>query len=231
MIQKNSEYNLIDGLFSTEINGEFITGEVKDLIKLTNNYPIVSIPISKIPDIPHHSDPEENIYIMNADLNYPIIIIVNEDKITGVLDGNHRIQKSIYMGKKRINSKLVSQNIIKKHFGKSKLRESIIKILKGELEIKQYLKRRVDLIETLLIENMSYLQCHSLGGYESFEENVLRGVYLDLKNNFGFPEDEYEDEYEDEPLSENREVLYNYLLEKYESILKEKFISVCGNRK
>jgi hypothetical protein len=66
-----------------------------------------------------------------------------------------------------------------------------------------------------------------LWGYESFEENVLRGVYLDLKNNFGFPEDEYDDE----PLSENREVLYNYLLEKYESILKEKFISVCGNRK
>ena len=227
MTQKNGEYNLIDGLFSTEINGEFITGEVKDLIKLTNNYPIVSIPISKIPDIPHHSDPEENIYIMNANLNYPIIIIVNEDKITGVLDGNHRIQKAIYMGKKRINAKLVSQNIIKKHFGKSKLRESIIKILKEELEIKQYLKRRVDLIETLLIENMSYLQCHSLGGYESFKENVLRGVYLDLKNNFGFPEDEYDDE----PLSENREVLYNYLLEKYESILKEKFISVCGNRK
>ena len=229
--KKNSEDNLIDGLFSTEINGEFITGEVKDLIKLTNNYPVVSLSISKIPDIPYHSDPEENIYIMNANLNYPIIVIVNKDKIIGVLDGNHRIQKAIYMEKKRINAKLVSQNMIKKHLGKSKLRESIIKILKEELDIKNYIKRRSDLIESLLIENMSYLECHSLGGYESFEENVLRGVYLDLRNDFGFSEDEYDDEYDDEPLTKNQEVLYDYLLKNYESILKEKFISVCGNGK
>jgi hypothetical protein len=127
--KKINEHNLISGLFSTEIDGEFITGEVKDLIKLTNNYPIVNLNISKIPDIPHHSDPEENIQIMNADLNYPIILIIDEDKIIGVLDGNHRVQKAIYTGKKRINAKLVSKNIIKKHFGKSKLRESIIKIL------------------------------------------------------------------------------------------------------
>ena len=138
-IEKNSEYNLIDGLFSTEIDGEFITGKVMDLIELTNNYPIISLNISKIPDIGHHSEPEENIYIMNANLNYPIIVIADEDKIIGVLDGNHRIQKAIYLGKKRINAKIVSPKIIKKHFGKSKLRESIIKILKEELDIKKHL--------------------------------------------------------------------------------------------
>ena len=109
------EHKPLEGGWTAEIDGEFYTGKVKDLIKLSKQFPTEEINISDIPDIPHHSEPEENIFIMRSSLDYPIIVLVdNEMNIKRVLDGNHRLQKAIYLGQKTISAKLIPQEVIKK---------------------------------------------------------------------------------------------------------------------
>ena len=52
---------------------------------------------------------------MKSSLDYPIIVLVdNEMNIKRVLDGNHRLQKAIYLGQKTISAKLIPQEVIKK---------------------------------------------------------------------------------------------------------------------
>ena len=109
------DHKPLEGLFSIYLNNELTTGKVKDLVKYSKKYPTINLSLNDIPDIPHHQDPETNIYVMNADLKYPIILAVNENnEITRVLDGNHRIQKALYLGNNSIRAKLIpEEDIIK----------------------------------------------------------------------------------------------------------------------
>ena len=230
----------LEGLFSAEIGNEFITGKVSELVKLSKEYPTIKLPLSKIPNIPHHSEPEENIYIMNSRLSYPIIVMVDIDgEVERVLDGNHRIQKSLYLGNDTINAKLIPKKDIKRFFGKSNIQECIRRILQEEFQNSDYpiwLKRRTEHIETFLRKQMSYLSCKDcFWGFESFMLNVFRGVYLELSNEFDFltsQDDEYDDdEYEyddDEPLyNENREIVDDFIEKKYYNLLKTYFDDFC----
>jgi len=242
-------HNPLGGLFSADVDDEFITGKVGELVNLSKDYPTINLPISKIPDIPHHSEPEENFYIMNSSLSYPIIVMVNiRGEIERVLDGNHRIQKSLYLGNNTIKAKLIPKKDIKKFFGKSNLQESIRRILREEFESQNYpiwLSRRTNHIEALLRKQMSHLSCEScFWGFESFMLNVFRGVYLELSNELDFltsqddeyeyDDDEYEyddDEYEyddDEPLyNENREIVDDFIEKNYYNLLKTYFDDFC----
>jgi len=236
-------HNPLKGLFSADVDDEFITGEVGELVNLSKDYPTINLPLSKIPDIPHHSEPEENIYIMNSSLSYPIIVMVNiRGEIERVLDGNHRIQKSLYLGNNTIKAKLIPKKDIKKFFGKSNLEESIRRILREEFESQNYpiwLLRRTDYIEKLLREQMSNLNCNDCSwGFEEFSLNVYRGVYLSLSNELDFSnptfddeydDDEYDDdEYDDEPFyNENKEIVDDFIEKKYDNLLKTYFHNFC----
>ena len=237
-MKKTKVYNPLDGLFSAEVDGEYITGKVSGLVNLSKDYPTIKLPISKIPDIPHHSEPEENINIMNSSLRYPIIVMVDMDgEVERVLDGNHRIQKSLYLGNNAINAKLISKKNIKKNFGKSNLQESIKRILREEFSNSNYpiwLLRRPYYIETFLREQMSHLSCNRcFGGFEEFSLNVYKGVYLELSNELDFltPSvgDEYDDEYDDdEPFyNKNREIVDDFIEKTYGKLLKNYFDSFC----
>lgn len=230
----------LEGLFSAEIDNEFITGKVSELVKLSKEYPTIKLPLSKIPDIPHHSNPEENIYIMNASLDYPIIVMVDKyGKVKRVLDGNHRIQKSLYLRNDSIKTKLIPEKDIKEFFGKSNLKECIRIILREEFEnsnLPTWLKRRTSNIKEYLHKNMSSLSCKECSwGFESFMLNVFRGVYLDLSNELDFltsQNDEYEyddDEYDDdEPLyNDNREIVDDFIEKNYYNLLKNYFDYFC----
>lgn len=236
----------LEGLFSAEVDNEFITGKVSELVKLSKEYPTIKLTLSKIPDIPHHSNPEENIYTMNASLDYPIIVMVDKyGKVKRVLDGNHRIQKSLYLGNDRIKTKLIPEKDIKEFFGKSNLQECIRRILQEEFRNSDYpiwLIRRTEYIETFLRKQMSHLSCKECSwGFESFMLNVFRGVYLDLSNELDFltsQYDEYDDdqyeydgdeyEYDDEPLyNENREIVDDFIEKKYYNLLKTYFDDFC----
>jgi hypothetical protein len=213
-------YNPLEGLFSTEVNGEFITGKVNDLIALTKNRPSFNINISDIPNIPHHSNPEENIYTINADLQYPIIVLVDKNKIKSVLDGHHRIQKALYLGKTKIKTKFVDEDDIKKYFIKSTLKETIKKVLKEELPRNKYqiwFFRRLSIIEDSVTEEIQSLNCERCHlGYKLFRDIVLRQVVVSLRNY-------------DHQIEFDRDILFDFILDRYEPGLRNAYTSVCEN--
>jgi len=213
-------YNPLEGLFSTEVNGEFITGKVSDLITLTKNHPTLNINISDIPNIPHHSNPKENIYTINASLQYPIIVLVDKNKIKSVLDGHHRIQKALYLGKTKIKTKFVDEDDIKKYFIKSTLKETIKKVLKEELPRNKYqiwILRRLSIIKDSVTEEIQSLNCKRCHlGYKLFRDIVLRQVVVSLRN-YGHP------------IEFDRDILFDFILDIYEPVLRNTYISVCEN--
>jgi hypothetical protein len=213
-------YNPLEGLFSAEVNGEFITGKVNDLIALTKNRPSFNINISDIPNIPHHSNPEENIYTINASLQYPIIILVDKKKIKSVLDGHHRIQKALYLGKTKIKTKFVDEDDIKKYFIKSTLKETIKKVLKENLARNKYqllILRRLNIIEDSMTEEIQSLNCKRCHlGYKLFRDIVLRQIVVSLRN-------------DGHPIEFDRDILFNFILDKYEPVLINAYTSVCEN--
>lgn len=218
---KLKNHNPLKGLFSCEVNGEFITGKVNDLINLTKNLPTLNINILDIPNIPHHSNPEENIYTMNASLQYPIIVLVDNNKIKSVLDGNHRIQKALYLGKSKIKAKFVDEYDIKKYFGKSTLKETIKKVLKESLSEnyhKIWILRRLSIIEDALTEEKSAINCYRCNlGYRLYIDVTLIQVEVSL---IPYGRIEFD-----------RNILFNFILDNYEPELRNNFNSVCKNCK
>lgn len=232
----NDSHKPLEGLFSAEVGDEFIVGKVLDLVNLSKNYPTKKLRISRISDIPHHSNPKESFYIMNSSLDYPIIVMVDEHgEVKRVLDGNHRVQKSLYLGNDTIKAKLIPEKDIKEFFGKSNLQESIRRILREEFQDSDYpicLKRRTSQIKEYLHKEMSKLSCKScFWGFESFILDVFKGVILKLSTELDFLEYEYDDnEYDDddEPLyNEDREIVEDYIEKKYGNLLKSYFDDFC----
>ena len=170
----------LEGLFSVFINGELITGKVRDLIRYSKKYPVTDLNLNDIPDIPHHQEPETNIYTMNANLKYPIIVMVNDnDEVTRVLDGNHRIQKALYLGNKTINAKLIPEKDIMELLGKTNIQENIRKVLREELlnETKIF-HRRIKLNDVkALLKNYAHQVYHETSNYDQFKyELTLKSV-------------------------------------------------------
>ena len=154
------DHKPLEGLFSIYLNNELTTGKVKDLVKYSKKYPTINLSLNDIPDIPHHQDPETNIYVMNADLKYPIILAVNENnEITRVLDGNHRIQKALYLGNNSIRAKLIPEEDIIKLLDKTNIQETIRRILREELSVKVRRRVPVDEMEEEFLESfeMAYV--------------------------------------------------------------------------
>lgn len=60
-----------------------------------------------------HLSPQDAMKIINADLSYPIIIY-NDNGDLDILDGLHRLVKSLVLGRKTIKVKYISNDILLK---------------------------------------------------------------------------------------------------------------------
>lgn len=83
---------------------------LRDLLTISENIPVVDFPVEYLKPylLDWGGDPEEMIKVKKADLQYPILIFVdNEGNIISIIDGHHRARKAIMLGREFINAKLI----------------------------------------------------------------------------------------------------------------------------
>lgn len=102
---------LIEGLDDTSWaahNDESVT--LRQILDLTKNIKVGKVETEKLKKIVLNWDdnPDEIEKIEKSDIQYPVLILMNDDNtIKYILDGNHRIQKSIKYGLPTVKAKLI----------------------------------------------------------------------------------------------------------------------------
>ena len=92
-----------------------------DLLDTTEDIPVKNIPVDKIKSklLTWDDDDKEVAKIEKADLQYPILIFVDDDgKFISIIDGHHRAQKAVRKKLKTIKAKLIPINSLPKNFKK-----------------------------------------------------------------------------------------------------------------
>ena len=89
-----------------------------DLLNATEDIPVQKISLEELK--PHlltwDGDEEEIKKIEKSDLQYPILIFVEDDgSFISIIDGHHRAQKAIIRGLKRIKAKIIPINSLPKN--------------------------------------------------------------------------------------------------------------------
>ena len=105
-----------------------------DLLDATQDIPVKNVLVNKIKSklLTWDDDDEEVAKIEKADLQYPILIFVDDDgKFISIIDGHHRAQKAVKHKLKTIKAKLIPINSLPKdikkvfgHLGKQEQNES-----------------------------------------------------------------------------------------------------------
>ena len=95
--------------------GDKIT--LMDLLNATEDIPVEEFPVEELK--PHLltwvDDQEEVKKIDMADLQYPILIFVNDDgEFISIIDGHHRAQKAVRKGMETIKAKVIPINSLPK---------------------------------------------------------------------------------------------------------------------
>ena len=95
--------------------GEKIT--LMDLLNATEDIPVEEISVEELK--PHlltwDGDEDEVKKIDSSDLQYPILIFVNDDgKFISIIDGHHRAQKAVRKGLETIKAKIIPINSLPK---------------------------------------------------------------------------------------------------------------------
>jgi uncharacterized protein (DUF1015 family) len=95
--------------------GDKIT--LMDLLNATENIPVSDISVEELK--PHllswDGDEDEVRKIDSADLQYPILIFVNDDGgFITIIDGHHRAQKAVRKGLETIKAKVIPINSLSK---------------------------------------------------------------------------------------------------------------------
>lgn len=83
---------------------------IHDVLNYLSNHKVYDIPVQYIVDTldnPFTSVKTEPERILKADLSYPIVIVKKNGKLSYILDGNHRMTKSIEIGKDTIKTKIL----------------------------------------------------------------------------------------------------------------------------
>ena len=96
-----------------------VTVTLKQLLDVTEKFPVKDIPIDKVKDIVLNwdDDKDEHSKVDKTDLKYPVLIIVDEDdKLEYILDGNHRVQKAIKNKLPSVKAKLIKISQLPKDF-------------------------------------------------------------------------------------------------------------------
>ena len=132
LIQDSKKEESIDeGLHDTSWeNDEGDKVTLIDLLDVTKDIPVKNFPVEKIKSklLTWDDDDEEVAKIEKADLQYPILIFVDDDgKFISIIDGHHRAQKAVKHKLKTIKAKLIPINSlpkdIKKVFNHLKIQE------------------------------------------------------------------------------------------------------------
>ena len=92
-----------------------------DLLDATEDIPVKNIPVDKIKSklLTWDDDDKEVAKIEKADLQYPILIFVDDDgKFISIIDGHHRAQKAVRHKLKTIKAKIIPINSLPKNFKK-----------------------------------------------------------------------------------------------------------------
>ena len=92
-----------------------------DLLDATEDIPVKNIPVDKIKSklLTWDDDDKEVAKIEKADLQYPILIFVDDDgKFISIIDGHHRAQKAVRHELKTIKAKIIPINSLPKNFKK-----------------------------------------------------------------------------------------------------------------
>jgi hypothetical protein len=134
---------LKEGLYDTSWEndeGDKIT--LVDLLNATEDIPVENISVEELK--PHllswDGDEEEIKKIQKADLQYPILIFVEDDgEFISIIDGHHRAQKAVRKGLETIKGKIIPINSLPKsirkvfgHMGKGEQNESDPKVGTGK---------------------------------------------------------------------------------------------------
>ena len=117
-----SQKMLSEGLHDTSWeneDGDKIT--LIDLLNATEDIPVEEISVEELK--PHllswDGNDEEIKKIEKADLNYPILIFVNDnDEFLTIIDGHHRAQKAARKGLETIKAKIIPINFLPKNIRK-----------------------------------------------------------------------------------------------------------------
>ena len=88
-----------------------------DLLNATEDIPVSEISVEELK--PHlltwDGDENEIKKIESADLQYPILIFINDDgEFVSIIDGHHRAQKAVRKGLETIKAKVISINSLPK---------------------------------------------------------------------------------------------------------------------
>lgn len=107
-----------EGLHDTSWdNGEGDKITLMDLLDATEDIPVSDISVEELK--PHllswDGDEDEVKKIESADLQYPILIFVNDDgEFITIIDGHHRAQKAARRGLETIKAKVIPINCLPK---------------------------------------------------------------------------------------------------------------------
>lgn len=100
-----------DSRWRRTIDGKLITITIQEVEDILGDSPVVSIPLKEIEDMCIYkscTNPPTVDRAMNADLEFPIIISRNlQDKYVRVLDGHHRMLKSMLLNKEFISARIL----------------------------------------------------------------------------------------------------------------------------
>ena len=119
---KKEEEPISEGLHDTSWQndeGDKIT--LIDLLDATEKIPVRNISVNKIKPklLTWDDDDEEIAKIEKSDLQYPILIFVDDDgNFISIIDGHHRAQKAVRHKLKTIKAKLIPINSLPKNIGK-----------------------------------------------------------------------------------------------------------------
>ena len=96
--------------------GDKIT--LMDLLNATQDIPVSDFSVEELkPHLLSWDNHEDEVKkIDSADLQYPILIFVNDDgNFISIIDGHHRAQKAVRMGFDTIKAKVIPINSLPKH--------------------------------------------------------------------------------------------------------------------
>jgi len=122
LIDNPREDVMTEGLHDTSWQndeGDKIT--LIDLLDVTEKIPVRNISVNKIKPklLTWNDDHEEIAKIEKSDLQYPILIFVDDDgNFISIIDGHHRAQKAVRHKLKTIKAKLIPINSLPKNIGK-----------------------------------------------------------------------------------------------------------------
>ncbi len=110
--------NFVEGLEDKWTHND-TTITLRQLLDITKNIPIknISTEILRSKVLDWDGNPEEIKKIEKSDLQYPVLIIVDDNNdIQYILDGNHRVQKAIMYNLPNVQAKLIKLSELPKEF-------------------------------------------------------------------------------------------------------------------